>query len=207
MWHLHRRNNQHKRDTRKLRRSQRGEDILSPYVNTDSNIRLHRVPQPENPLKIPPTAMPRIRRGRYAALLVPPADFSFRRNFDEVANFFQHLRQIIYERRNNRIGIDFRALRQISPGAALVLAAELHRWQLTIGKKLRTLFRDDWDPIMSQIFEDFGLFEFLETPNHQKVATLADNHLKVHSISKRYRCHPRRMRGSLDSSVRNRGQN
>jgi hypothetical protein len=67
-------------------------------------------------------------RRRLTTFIVPPADFSLRRDYDRVASFFSHFRDFAYNKSSTNsapFGIDFSALRKISPGAALVLAAEL----------------------------------------------------------------------------------
>lgn len=63
------------------------------------------------------------------------------------------------------MGIDFSALKTISPGAALMLAAELYRIQKFLGAKLKVVRQHEWNPTIAVILQELGLFELLETPN------------------------------------------
>ena len=100
-------------------------------------------------------------------LIVPPENFSLRNSYDEVTSFLQNLRNWIYNKQPHACylrGVDFRSIKSITPGAALVLAGELFRWQIFTKRKLRPLLQEQWSPLIARVFRDFGLFEFLETP-------------------------------------------
>lgn len=59
-----------------------------------------------------------------------------------------------------RVFTDFAALKRISPGVGLVLAAEIDRRRLAVGRK-PTSFDQEWDPAVQSYFEQAGLFELL----------------------------------------------
>jgi hypothetical protein len=61
--------------------------------------------------------------------------------------------------------IDFEALEKVTPGAALVLAAELYRWQTTISRRLLAHRKENWNPEVANVLTSMGLFDFLATPN------------------------------------------
>ncbi len=107
-------------------------------------------------------------RRRPTTFIVPPADFSLRRQYDEVASFLSHLRDLTYNQmvfKKRPFAIDFSALKSLSPGAALILAAELYRIQKFSDFKLRAVKEKSWDPSIKGILNDLGLFELLQTPN------------------------------------------
>lgn len=118
---------------------------------------------------IPPRQYPgRARRRKPVTFMVPPAIFSLRENYEEVAAFFAHLRTAIYRDElpsHMWTAIDFKALKAISPAAALILAAELYRWQHFMKMKLNAVHQDKWHPQVRQVLANMGLFDFLQTPN------------------------------------------
>jgi hypothetical protein len=58
--------------------------------------------------------------------------------------------------------IDFKGIRRITPAAALLLAAELDRWNRThSNQKLRAADVHLWDPEVRQLLKEMGLFELL----------------------------------------------
>lgn len=101
-------------------------------------------------------------------MIMPPSDFSLRRNYQKVAGFLSHFRHLAYNKdafRSGAFGIDFAALRQLSPGAALILAAELYRVQRFVRGKLTAIHQESWDPGIQRMLHELGLFELLATPN------------------------------------------
>src|SRR5690606_26210167 len=48
---------------------------------------------------------------------------------------------------------------------ALVLAAELFRWQMFVNRRLSAVHQDKWNPSVAHIFRNMGLFDFLQTQN------------------------------------------
>lgn len=101
-----------------------------------------------------------------------PEVFSLRQNYEEVAGFFHKVREEVlkppaYHRAlgRYRVGLDFRPVRELGPSAALILAAELDRWQRRTGRQLNATELEAWYPEVRRQFMDLGLFDLLRTPN------------------------------------------
>ena len=94
--------------------------------------------------------------------VVCPEIFSLEKNFDGVVNTLRQIRKYSTRRRNERVYIDFREIRVLSPSAALVLAAELDSWnKLQSGVRLRTIDTHKWDPNVRSLLRDMGFFDLL----------------------------------------------
>ena len=96
-----------------------------------------------------------------------PSDFSLESNFEGVVGVLDRIRAQSKRHRNERAYIDFRDIRTISPSAALVLAAELDRWNYeplvrTRNAKLRAVDVEDWDSDVRRLLSDMGFFELLQ---------------------------------------------
>lgn len=140
------------------------------YVPTERAVEKPRFPRPPTHVAPPGQYIARGLRRRLCHFIKPPPIFSLRRNYEAVASFFQHLRHQIYCGERDRIrhrAIAFEELKEISPAAALVLAAELFRWQDFIGQRLQAIHQDMWEPSVAHILRSMGLFDFLRTPNLQ----------------------------------------
>ena len=61
--------------------------------------------------------------------------------------------------------MDFTTLREITPAAALILAAEIDRWRRLTDIQPTVLDVDDWDPAIARLLHDMGLFELVEAQN------------------------------------------
>ena len=99
------------------------------------------------------------------APIVCPEDFSLESNFDGVVDVLQQIRDQSARERNERPYIDFRDIRTLSPSGALVLAAELDRWNhhpLMLGRRLKADDVHDWDPRVRRLLADMGFFDLLE---------------------------------------------
>ena len=86
-------------------------------------------------------------------------------NFEGVTKVLDEIRQQSNRQRNEKVYIDFREIEEISAGAALVLAAELDRWNHVPhhrGRKLRAVDVDEWDEHVRQRLEDMGFFDLLQ---------------------------------------------
>ena len=96
--------------------------------------------------------------------IVPPTNFSLHENYGETLSFILGLRRLYSsysrDRRNDRVRIfaDFSKIESIEPAAGLVLAAEVDRWRLASGKKMRA-FEKDWHPEVKLYFAQAGLFD------------------------------------------------
>ncbi|MER9431375.1 hypothetical protein [Mesorhizobium sp. M0408] len=131
-----------------------------------------RLPRPATDIVAPIMEVRRGSRRKPYLYIQPPADFSLRSNYEQVASFFAYLRfQIYRDKIPSELprGVAFEAFQRASPGAALVLAAELFRWQQFIGRKLAILRHSLWNPEIDYLFQNLGLFDFLETPNKPKI--------------------------------------
>lgn len=99
-----------------------------------------------------------------------PSDFSLESNFDGVVDVLEQIRQQSKRQRNERTYIDFREIKTISPSAALVLVAELDRWNheplmRNRNAKLGTIDVDEWDSTVRSLLADMGFFDLLQVSN------------------------------------------
>lgn len=126
-----------------------------------------RVPEPSTTSHAPTITIGRGPRRRRTAFIELPADFSLKSNYDEVAGFFTRFRSLAYNRNafTGPWGVEFSTMKNVAPGAALMLAAELYRLQRHIGRRLRAVHQDDWDPTVRKTLHELGLFKLLSTPN------------------------------------------
>lgn len=94
--------------------------------------------------------------------VVCPEDFSLETNFDGVVNTLRKIREGTTRKRSDVVYVDFRKIRSLSPSAALVLAAELDRWNnLPRRGRLRSIDVPQWDPSVRSLLADMGFFELL----------------------------------------------
>ena len=86
-------------------------------------------------------------------------------NFADVTKLLDQIRRQSNRQRNERVYIDFREIEEISAGAALVVAAELDRWNHMPhhrGRKLRAVDVDEWREHVRHRLEDMGFFDLLD---------------------------------------------
>ena len=84
-------------------------------------------------------------------------------NFDGVMRLIDSIRERSRRRRNEGTYIDFKPVRRVKPSGALVLAAELDRWN-RLPKSRRFGNRSDvhaWDPKVRQLLGEMGFFDLL----------------------------------------------
>ena len=124
----------------------------------------NRIPPPPQTASLVSTEMVRGPKRQIWELMEPPGNFSFRNNYHEVGSFLASFRDKVYNKdyARRRFGIDFRKLDDITPGAALVLAAELHRLRVFINNVLIPIRYEEWKRNISATFNQLGLFEFLK---------------------------------------------
>ena len=92
---------------------------------------------------------------------------SLAENFEGVTRLVDEIRSQSNRKRNERVYINFREIEEISAGAALVLAAELDRWNHVrhhMGKKLRAVDVDEWNQDVRDRLEEMGFFDLLQVP-------------------------------------------
>ncbi len=92
-----------------------------------------------------------------------PENLSLDENFKEVVQLINVIRGRSQRQRNEPIHIDFKPIRKIGPAGALVLAAELDRWNRVRRSKLRTIDVDKWDKDVRRLLREMGFFNLLQT--------------------------------------------
>ena len=142
-----------RREVRKLRRSQ-----SKPQIRSSSNR-----PQPRSSGK-----------HRNTTPLECPEIFVLDSNHDEVVKVVDKIRKLSTRQRNERVYIDFRKIKKLSPGAALVLVAELDCWNndtLNSRRRLTPVDLIEWDENIRRQLKDMGFFDLLQVDSNI-VATL-----------------------------------
>lgn len=92
-----------------------------------------------------------------------PQNFSLGSNFNGVCRVLSEIRTQSLRKRNDRTYIDIKNINNLSPAAALVLAAELDRWNRQPGKaNLQSVDVSEWDPQVRALLKDMGFFELLQ---------------------------------------------
>ncbi len=119
-----------------------------------SRTRKHPQPSRSNPHRV---------HGSFTPIHCPEV-LSLEDNFDGVVKLLDDIRMKSQKHRNKRIHIDFKPIRTIKPSAALVLAAELDRWnrQLAIrNSKLVAVDAEEWDSTVRRLLREMGFFKLL----------------------------------------------
>lgn len=99
--------------------------------------------------------------------IAPPKNFCLDQNYDEVASFFEALRDYFFRRSSvNPLGrrkayVDFREIEHISPSAALVLAAEFHRVYSLTNSPRFPVDLPNWKPEVRKILDELGFLKLL----------------------------------------------
>ena len=85
-------------------------------------------------------------------------------------------------RRNERIYIDFTPIRTVEPSGALVLAAELDRWNsLPGGTRFRKADTAEWEPRVRRLLGQMGFFELLKVDHVADTASGGAQYIKFRS--------------------------
>ena len=104
-----------------------------------------------------------------------PQDFSLGSNFNGVSRLLSEIRTQSQRKRNVRTYIDIKNINKLSPAAALVLAAELDRWNKQLGKaNLKSVDVREWDPQVRDLLKDMGFFELLQVNDMPSTNTKRD---------------------------------
>ena len=83
-------------------------------------------------------------------------------NFNEVVGVIHRIRSQSGRPQGDGVYIDFRKIRNLSPTAALILAAELDRWnQIKTRGRLQTVDAEQWDSTVRVLLRDMGFFGLL----------------------------------------------
>ena len=102
--------------------------------------------------------------------LIAPEFLNFSCNHRETIQFFIDLKSAIFRNsfaigkgstRPQPVAIDLSKVTDISVPAAVVLAAELHRWHLYRKGGFNAKGNRDWSPIVQTLLRDLGVFELL----------------------------------------------
>lgn len=120
-----------------------------------SRTRKHTRPSRSNP--------PRVH-GSFTPIRCPEV-LSLEDNFDGVVKLLDDIRTKSQKHRNKRIHIDFKPIRTIKPSAALVLAAELDRWNRHLAirnSKLVAVDIEEWDNTVRRLLREMGFFDLLK---------------------------------------------
>lgn len=103
-----------------------------------------------------------------------PKGFSLDYNFEGVINTLGKIRFYSQRQRNERIYIDLSEIKELSPPAALILAAEMDRWNRGILTRKRKFHRvvdlENWAPKVRLLLADMGFFQLLELKYRKDMA-------------------------------------
>ncbi len=102
------------------------------------------------------------RRGKFA--LEAPKRMRLGGENDEAIQFLQCMRSMT-ALKARQVSVDFSTIQDISPLCAMLLASEVHRWQLITKKKLRVIKSELWAPTVRQLLHDIGLFDLVSVQN------------------------------------------
>lgn len=110
-----------------------------------------------------------------------PERLSFEEDYEGVLKLVYAIRNWSSRRRNERLYIDFTPIRTVTPSGALVLAAELDRWN-SLPKAPR--FRADtgkWAPNVRRLLGQMGFFELLKLDHVPDTASEGARYVKFRS--------------------------
>ncbi|QEX16037.1 hypothetical protein FRZ44_13290 [Hypericibacter terrae] len=118
-----------------------------------------------------PVHLPGVPKQRYRVTIPLPADLSLARNYEEVMSAVNQMRESAVRRQRGYV--DFRPVRSLGPGAALVLTAELDRWRRLRRLRMSPLDLDEWDINVLAQLDEMGLFEVLDSWQPKAVPRVA----------------------------------
>ncbi len=146
------------------------------------------------------TGKPRLRSNegqRYTKTITCPENFVLSSNHEEVVKVIDDIRNSAERQRNERVYIDFRTIRRLSPGAALILVAELDCWNSRpMRGRLRPVDLNEWNENIRSQLNDMGFFELLKV-NSNELANLYFG--KTSSVYVRFRTGSRVEGQSVDN--------
>ncbi len=118
--------------------------------------------------------------------IICPKILSLSENFDDVVKLIGKIRRASKRHRNERVYINFKPIRTVAPAAALVLAAELFRWNCLHNSKLVVVDVNDWDKKVRNYLKEMGFFELLDfSPNfNEKIVSTDTRYVKFATGSK-----------------------
>ena len=108
---------------------------------------------------------------RYTTIKCPPV-MSLAENIEGVTKVLTKIRKHSRQQRNEKAYIGLKHIKEISPGAALVLAAELDRWNHQLhqrARKLQAIDVDEWDDNVRNRLKDMGFFQLLQVKTKSSI--------------------------------------
>jgi len=99
---------------------------------------------------------------RFHQRIACPEDMSLRTNFTGVVKLLEKMRRLSVRQRNERVFLDFKPIRRVDLPGALVVAAELDRWNRMNRGKLRSIDVSEWDPGVRRLLREIGFFGLLD---------------------------------------------
>jgi len=103
-------------------------------------------------------------------ILTAPKIMSLSQNLSDVVCFFNTLRKKTTNT-DRLLRVDFANISILKPGAALVLASELYRWQETCHIRLKPYNVKKWHKETKRLFNEMGLFDLLHIHKKDRVRT------------------------------------
>lgn len=104
----------------------------------------------------------RLHGKRFHRRIVCPEDMSLRSNFTGVVKLLQDMRKFSARQRNERVFLDFKPIRRVDLSGALVVAAELDRWNRLKHGKLHSVDVNKRDPGIRRLLREIGFFDLLD---------------------------------------------
>jgi len=99
---------------------------------------------------------------RFNRRIACPEDMSLRTNFTGVVKLLEKMRRFSARQRNERVFLDFKPIRRVDLPGALVVAAELDRWNRLKHGKLHSVDVNKWDPGIRRLLREIGFFDLLD---------------------------------------------
>ncbi len=119
-------------------------------------------------LVAPRTLLPVTEHGvkkRYVRTITPPPVLDLEDNYEATIALLKNIR-IATKTLNAKFMIDLKALKEVSPAAALLMVAECDRWrEKTRHKWLRAVDAANWVPSVRRRLKEMGFFDVLKTRN------------------------------------------
>jgi len=104
----------------------------------------------------------RLHGMRFNRRIACPEDMSLRTNFTGVVKLLEKMRRFSARQRNERVFLDFKPIRRVDLPGALVVAAELDRWNRLKHGKLHSVDVNKWDPGIRRLLREIGFFDLLD---------------------------------------------
>lgn len=159
---------------KKLSEKQRQRNIVISRKRLLKRSRNNNLNRYKNPAKLNNISKIKLLKTKYSELnikhtknlimLEAPAVMRLSENNDLVMLFLKCIREMVLI---NKIGlkVDFSTIKDLSPLCAMLLATEIHRWQLIKKKRLVVIDSDNWVPKIKSLLRDIGIFDIVDVTN------------------------------------------